>query len=209
MFGVIHSYLKALYPTVADGSLLQQRAIVFIDEIDAHLHPAWQRKIVALLRQEFPNIQFVLTAHSPLVVAGCLDGEVAVLRRTATNKFTLHQFEHDFIGWDAGHIYHTVFDVEERDESFKTYSMLYADRDRIEAEVKKLGTKTNRSADDEQALKELRDKLYYIDKTQEAQNRNAGTRELEIENRRLRTQVERLSPAPTGTPEGGHHDRLR
>lgn len=177
---------------------------MFIDEIDAHLHPAWQRKIVTLLRQTFPNIQFVLTAHSPLIVAGCLDGEVAVLRRTKTNKFTLYQFEHDFIGWDADQVYRTVFGVEERDKSFKTYSVLYADRDRIEAEAKALSTQTNRSALDEQALKELRDKLYYIDKTQDAQNQKANSRELEVENQRLRMQVERLSRAPSGTPEGGH-----
>lgn len=201
MFGVIFTYLRALYPTVADKNLLQQRAIVFIDEIDAHLHPVWQRKIVTLLRNTFQNTQFVLTAHSPLVVAGCLDCEVAVLRRTQTNKFTIHQFEHDFIGWDADQIYRTVFDVEERDESFKTYSALYADRDRIEGEIKQLSMRSNRSAREEQALKELRDKLYYIDKTQCAQNRTVNERELQVEIQRLQMQLERLSRTKSGATQ--------
>lgn len=42
--------------------------IVFIDEIDAHLHVSLQRKILDFLSKSFPNIQFVVTTHSPFVV---------------------------------------------------------------------------------------------------------------------------------------------
>jgi predicted ATP-binding protein involved in virulence len=41
---------------------------VLVDEIDLHLHPEWQRKIIAHLTKYFPNTQFIVTAHSPLVV---------------------------------------------------------------------------------------------------------------------------------------------
>ena len=41
--------------------------IVLIDEIDLHLHPAWQRTIVPTLAVAFPKIQFVMTTHSPLI----------------------------------------------------------------------------------------------------------------------------------------------
>ncbi len=41
--------------------------IVMIDEIDNHLHPAWQRKILPVLEEIFPNIQFIITSHSPFV----------------------------------------------------------------------------------------------------------------------------------------------
>lgn len=41
--------------------------IVIIDEIEQHLHPTWQRKIIRLLRKQFPKIQFIMTTHSPLV----------------------------------------------------------------------------------------------------------------------------------------------
>jgi len=43
--------------------------IVLIDEIEQHLHPSWQRKIVRLLNQQFPKIQFIFTTHSPLVAS--------------------------------------------------------------------------------------------------------------------------------------------
>ncbi len=43
--------------------------IVLIDEIEQHLHPDWQRKIVRLLNVQFPKIQFIITTHSPLVAA--------------------------------------------------------------------------------------------------------------------------------------------
>lgn len=42
--------------------------IVLIDEIDLHLHPTWQRRVVADLKRAFPNVQFIVTTHSPFVV---------------------------------------------------------------------------------------------------------------------------------------------
>lgn len=47
--------------------------IVLIDEIDLHLHPKWQRKVLHQLHRIFPNIQFIVTTHSPNVVLGALD----------------------------------------------------------------------------------------------------------------------------------------
>ena len=40
-----------------------------IDEVDMHLHPAWQQQVVRLLRDAFPNFQFILTSHSPQVIS--------------------------------------------------------------------------------------------------------------------------------------------
>lgn len=47
---------------------LEGNGIVLIDEIDVHLHPKWQQKVVTKLREVFPNVQFVVTTHSPLVL---------------------------------------------------------------------------------------------------------------------------------------------
>lgn len=47
---------------------LNGAGIVLIDEVDLHLHPAWQRMIVPTLRRTFPNCQFFLSTHSPLVL---------------------------------------------------------------------------------------------------------------------------------------------
>lgn len=43
--------------------------IVMIDEVDMHLHPSWQQQVVGLLRDAFPQIQFILTSHSPQVIS--------------------------------------------------------------------------------------------------------------------------------------------
>ena len=49
---------------------LETEAIVLIDEVDLHLHPIWQQRIISDLLRIFPNTQFVLTSHSPILVEG-------------------------------------------------------------------------------------------------------------------------------------------
>src|SRR5437879_13772092 len=45
------------------------------------LHPSWQQKILGMLTNKFPNVQFIVAAHSPVIVAGCDRSEVSVLRK--------------------------------------------------------------------------------------------------------------------------------
>lgn len=52
--------------------------IVLLDELEHHLHPSWQRRIVSLLRDQFPKMQFITTTHSPLIAANA--------RRASTDK---------------------------------------------------------------------------------------------------------------------------
>ncbi len=52
---------------------LKEEGIVLIDELDIHLHPMWQRDIAGWLRQQFPNLQFIVATHSPLIAAGAGD----------------------------------------------------------------------------------------------------------------------------------------
>ena len=47
---------------------LEGDGVVMIDEIELHMHPAWQRKILNVLKKTFPNIQFIITTHSPQVL---------------------------------------------------------------------------------------------------------------------------------------------
>jgi predicted ATP-binding protein involved in virulence len=47
---------------------LEGKGIVLIDEIELHLHPKWQREIIEMFRTTFPNIQFIMTTHSPFVI---------------------------------------------------------------------------------------------------------------------------------------------
>jgi hypothetical protein len=67
------------YPDSPDP--LAEPAVVVVDEIDLHLHPLWQRKLMDFLTQRFPGTQFVATAHSPLVAQAAAGANLAVLRR--------------------------------------------------------------------------------------------------------------------------------
>src|SRR5262245_37275507 len=60
---------------------LAEPAIVLIDEIDLHLHPHWQRRLIADLTPHFPKVQFIATAHSPLMVQATIDANLAVLQQ--------------------------------------------------------------------------------------------------------------------------------
>ncbi|MEZ4888032.1 MAG: AAA family ATPase [Chitinophagales bacterium] len=50
--------------------------VVLIDEIDAHLHPTWQTRIGEWFTKYFPNIQFIVTTHSPLICRACENGSI-------------------------------------------------------------------------------------------------------------------------------------
>ena len=64
-------------------SLENARAIVLIDEVEAHLHPRWKIQIMGALRRALPKVTFIATSHDPLCVRGMHHGEVLVVHRTA------------------------------------------------------------------------------------------------------------------------------
>lgn len=70
----------------ADGARIELPGIVLIDEIDVHLHPKWQRSIGPWLTQHFPNVQFIVTTHSPLVCQGAINGSITMLPDPATGE---------------------------------------------------------------------------------------------------------------------------
>ena len=55
--------------------------VVLIDEIDVHLHPTWQRQVGLWFREHFPQMQFIVTSHSPFV---CQASTVGTVYRLAT-----------------------------------------------------------------------------------------------------------------------------
>ena len=57
------------------NDLSQVEGVVFIDEVEPHLHISWQTKIIGILKEAFPNTTFYISTHSPLVLAGLRDGE--------------------------------------------------------------------------------------------------------------------------------------
>lgn len=72
--GVIHLTADIAYraiklnPHLGKDAVKKTKGIVLIDELDMHLHPKWQRVVVEDLKRTFPNIQFIVTTHSPFIV---------------------------------------------------------------------------------------------------------------------------------------------
>lgn len=67
LFGDLARRLALANPKMTDP--LQGGGVVLIDEIELHMHPFWQRKVLGVLRKTFPNIQFIITTHSPIVLS--------------------------------------------------------------------------------------------------------------------------------------------
>lgn len=60
-------------------AVIESKGIVMIDEIDLHLHPNWQRRVIQDLKNAFPNIQFIVTTHSPFIVQSIKLDELIIL----------------------------------------------------------------------------------------------------------------------------------
>jgi hypothetical protein len=73
---------RMFYYHITKADPFSQPAVVLIDEIDLHLHPKWQRKILTYLSTKFPNTQFIASAHSPLIVQAALDANLVLLKRS-------------------------------------------------------------------------------------------------------------------------------
>lgn len=73
-----------IYPDSPDPA--REFAFVLIDELDAHLHPMWQRLVPSLTREHFPNVQFLATSHSPLIASSLRHGELFVARRVLSGQ---------------------------------------------------------------------------------------------------------------------------
>lgn len=197
--GLIFHYLSLRYPDVDRTVLKKQQAIVFIDEIDAHLHPSWQQKLIGILRNEFPNIQFVITAHSPLIVAGCKEDEVAVLRElknetdTSIKGFFVEKLFEDFIGYSTDELYKKIFEIENKDETYLKYVSLIPGKSEMEAEVEKLEKEKIKGVlpeDKQSKLTELTDDLYYIEKVKQRLDSAVDVEKIKVENQRLKMELE-------------------
>lgn len=82
IFGWVGTMLQRMYEihTSSPNPELEP-ALVLVDEIDAHLHPEWQQRIMGIIRDCFPNLQIVATSHSPLLVAGMKASQVFIASR--------------------------------------------------------------------------------------------------------------------------------
>jgi predicted ATP-binding protein involved in virulence len=63
-------------PWVDDTPTVQRSFLLLLDEIDIHLHPAWQRRVIPIVQKLFPNAQIIASTHSPFVVGSADDAHV-------------------------------------------------------------------------------------------------------------------------------------
>jgi hypothetical protein len=106
---VLAGYAKYYgYPT----NLAAQPGVVIIDEIDAHLHPAAQRRVIPALQRHFPRLQIFCSTHSPLMLAGLKMSQVQLFRRDERGKVSVSRNETDIVGWSVDEILQGFLGVE-------------------------------------------------------------------------------------------------
>lgn len=121
MWGIIRE-VQIRFP---DMDIQDFNGVVLIDEIELHLHPEWQGKICNALTTLFPNIQFIISTHSPHVIQTAEAKEVIALsgENGHLEKRTLDIAPHGFKGWTVEEILTDVMGM--RDVRTEKYREIY------------------------------------------------------------------------------------
>jgi len=98
----------SLLNTEREDPLLGE-GVVLIDEIDLHLHPRWQRSVVASLERTFPNCQFIITTHSPQVIGELPSKSVLILKNGVLLGHAARS-----LGLSSGEVLEELMDAQER-----------------------------------------------------------------------------------------------
>lgn len=79
MVADIATRMAKLNPQLLDN-VLETPGVILIDEIDMHLHPSWQSRIITSLLETFTNIQIITTTHSPIVISNIESEYLRILK---------------------------------------------------------------------------------------------------------------------------------
>ena len=109
-------------------------AIVLVDEIDLHLHPDWQRKIISHLSGIFPNVQFIVTAHSPLIVQSAENVNLIILEKGEDNQTHIRQEFGTFRGWTIEEILQDLMGLGDKTLSDTYLNLLHQFEDGLDSE---------------------------------------------------------------------------
>jgi hypothetical protein len=96
-----------------NGDPSKIRGIVLIDEIDLYLHARLQRTIVPRLRKALPNVQWIVTTHSPLVVSSFDRREIVLLELGETGP-QRRELDRQILGFSADEVYEYLMHVSPR-----------------------------------------------------------------------------------------------
>lgn len=98
-----------LHPDDDEPDLESVNGIVLVDELDLHLHARLQRLIVPRLRTALPNIQWIISTHSPLIVTSFESSELVVLDRTSSGG--IKELDREVLGFSANEVYDWLLDT--------------------------------------------------------------------------------------------------
>lgn len=98
-----------LNPALGERAAQETSGIVLIDEVDMHLHPAWQQTILADLKKAFPKIQFIVTTHSPQVISSIPSRNIRIL-----DEGNIYEAPYGTEGAESSRILKRIFNVELR-----------------------------------------------------------------------------------------------
>ena len=108
------SYRMAiLNPNLRNSIVDETPGIVLIDEIDMHLHPKWQWKISAALKETFPKVQFITTTHSPIVLSSCKNDRIILLDNDKNNNLEI-EYEESKKGWQINDVLEKIMETSNR-----------------------------------------------------------------------------------------------
>jgi len=146
ILGWVGVLLQRLYETYPDEESPEDcAALVLIDEIDAHLHPRWQRKLVTSTRERFKNVQMLASSHSPLLAGALTSAELRIVERDPdTGRMRADRPREELCGQSADDILtSSLFELKttrspEAEATIKNYFALFEKPHRTEHEEKKL-----------------------------------------------------------------------
>lgn len=99
-----------LNPDDDEPDLGSVNGIVLVDELDLHLHARLQRLIVPRLRKTLPNIQWIISTHSPLIVTSFESSELVVLDRGSSGG--IKELDREVLGFSANEVYDWLLDTK-------------------------------------------------------------------------------------------------
>ena len=85
-----------LIKIVGKRKIINAEGIILIDEVDIHLHPKWQSKIGNWFKTYFPNIQFIVTTHSPIICQSADGGKIWKIEHPKSDKISKEVTGQDF-----------------------------------------------------------------------------------------------------------------
>jgi hypothetical protein len=153
VLGWIGVVLQRMYDVYRDDDEpIAQPVLVLVDEIDVHLHPDWQRRLLPLLRDHFPGLRLLATTHSPLIVSSAGSAAIFQIGRDEDGHLRATRLDREFTGATPDEVLTSA--------AFNMDSPLDIETDRLRARYTRLlaaGRTPENDAEAEELAEQLRE----------------------------------------------------